>query len=100
MSSPQKDPNTDADLLKLKIAREKNAARQRKFKENNRLKKQAHWNVRNQIKRGHWVREKCAICGAFPAHAHHSDYSKPLDVDWLCKMHHEAWHRLFLAEGV
>jgi hypothetical protein len=35
----------------------------------------------------------CATCGTecFP-HAHHEDYSKPLDVEWLCVKCHSARH--------
>lgn len=43
------------------------------------------------IKRGKVRRERC-FCGE-PAEAHHEDYSKPLDVIWLCRAHHLARHR-------
>ena len=33
-------------------------------------------------------RQPCEVCGAQPAEAHHEDYSKPLDVEWLCPTHH------------
>ena len=32
--------------------------------------------------------------------AHHLDYNRPLYVQWLCRAHHMAWHRLFLAEEI
>lgn len=34
----------------------------------------------------------CAVCGSTEVHAHHHDYSKPLDVTWLCKKHHGELH--------
>jgi hypothetical protein len=40
-------------------------------------------------------RNPCSICGAERAEAHHPDYSKPLDVIWLCKTHHAQAHRKF-----
>ena len=43
-----------------------------------------------------WTFEKhpCIVCGdGKKVEAHHSDYSKPLDVDWLCSKHHALWHR-------
>ena len=30
-----------------------------------------------------------AVCGEVKVEAHHNNYSKPLDVVWLCKKHHE-----------
>lgn len=39
------------------------------------------------------VRLPCEICGNEVAQAHHDDYSKPLDVRWLCTTHHAEWHK-------
>lgn len=33
------------------------------------------------------------VCGQTPTHAHHEDYSKPLDVVWLCVACHGRRHR-------
>lgn len=35
----------------------------------------------------------CLICGE-KAEAHHHDYSRPLDVMWLCRTHHMEAHSL------
>jgi hypothetical protein len=40
--------------------------------------------LKRQVKR-----QPCERCGATPAEAHHEDYSKPLDVQWLCNTHHK-----------
>ena len=38
--------------------------------------------------------QPCEACGSTrEIHAHHEDYSKPLDVVWLCGKHHRARHR-------
>lgn len=44
------------------------------------------------IKRGDLVRGACEVCGAPDAHGHHDDYSKPLEVRWLCTAHHSEQH--------
>ena len=46
----------------------------------------------NAIKYGHIKKQTCEICGEEKVHAHHSDYSKPLDVIWLCAKHHGWIH--------
>lgn len=55
--------------------------------------------VNQAIQKGELVRQPCQHCGKPKTEAHHVDYSKPLDVQWLCKKHHVAWHKLFLAVG-
>jgi hypothetical protein len=43
------------------------------------------------VKKGEIVRQPCEVCGA-DAQAHHDDYSRPLDVRWLCTKHHAEHH--------
>ena len=42
---------------------------------------------------GKIIRQPCEVCGGCPAEGHHSDYNKPLDVNWLCTKHHIELHR-------
>jgi hypothetical protein len=57
-------------------------------------KRKAHILVGNAIKRGRLVKQPCERCGAADGlHAHHEDYSRPLDVTWLCVPCHAQRHR-------
>jgi ribosomal protein S27AE len=38
-------------------------------------------------------REPCSKCGEKIAEKHHHDYSKPLDVTWLCRKCHMQEHK-------
>ena len=50
--------------------------------------------VSKAIKRGALVPEPCEMCGKGGTQAHHDDYSKPLDVTWLCRHCHWETHRI------
>lgn len=52
----------------------------------------AHVAVTNAVRDGKLVKQPCIICNAANAEAHHHDYSKPLDVTWLCPVHHRRLH--------
>lgn len=43
---------------------------------------------------GKITRQNCSICGEPNAEGHHTDYSKPLEVVWLCDKHHKEQHNL------
>lgn len=45
--------------------------------------------------RGEIVKMPCEVCGEERVHMHHDDYVKPLEVRWLCVVHHGAEHRTF-----
>jgi DNA polymerase III delta prime subunit len=62
----------------------------------NRIKEDARKMVQLALQFGILIRpEVCEHCGkeCF-CEAHHRDYTKPLDVDWLCKQCHENEHHL------
>ena len=40
---------------------------------------------------GRIVPQPCEICGA-DGESHHDDYTKPLEVRWLCRSHHKMRH--------
>lgn len=75
----------------LPIVRDRDRARG--FRETDRTKIEARQAVVRAIRSGVLTRGPCEVCGATPADAHHEDYSRPLDVRWLCERHHGAAHR-------
>jgi hypothetical protein len=65
------------------------------YKRANPEKVAAQQKVTYALKTGRLVRGKCQVCGTdIRIHAHHEDYSKPLDVWWLCAVHHKARHKV------
>lgn len=48
--------------------------------------------VQRAVKRGTMTRLPCEVCGETKSEGHHDDYSKPLDVRWLCRKHHTEHH--------
>lgn len=59
----------------------------------NREKIRARDTLNNAIKAGRLSKKPCIICGDEKVHGHHYDYSKPLDVKWLCRKHHIEEHK-------
>ena len=45
------------------------------------------------VKSGKIKRGRCEVCQKGGAEGHHPDYSKPLEVIWLCPLHHKDMHR-------
>lgn len=48
--------------------------------------------LNNQIRSGKIKRLPCERCGSVRSQGHHTDYSKPLEVQWLCQIHHSQVH--------
>lgn len=66
-----------------------------KYRNTNPLRYKANCIVNNAIRNGRLVRPiECSCCGIkCKPHGHHDDYSKPLDVRWLCSKCHNDFHR-------
>lgn len=66
----------------------------------------ARWNVNhperrkanillcNAVRDGRAIKQPCFVCGDLIVDGHHCDYSRPLDVVWLCKHHHKLTHAM------
>lgn len=44
------------------------------------------------IKKGLITRGTCEVCGSAEVDAHHDDYRRPVEVRWLCRLHHMHAH--------
>ena len=56
------------------------------------MQRRAHSIVAVAMHDGTLKQEPCELCGDPKAVAHHDDYSRPLDVRWLCRSHHTLVH--------
>jgi hypothetical protein len=64
-----------------------------KWSSQNKHKTRAHRRVAYALRTGKLKRQACYVCGDDATEAHHEDYSKPLDVLWLCDGHHREIHK-------
>lgn len=58
-------------------------------------KNRARNNLQYHVKKGNIERKPCIRCGEIKSEAHHKDYSKQLEVIWLCRKHHMELHRKY-----
>lgn len=82
MARRQADPGAYSAML---------STRSKRWRERNPEKALAHSRFHHAVARGEIVKQPCEVCGA-DAEAHHDDYTKPLDVRWVCRKHHKALH--------
>jgi len=75
---------------KRKAALTASGKRQRKA---NSQKYKARNAVSNAKRDGKIVQQPCVKCGNPKSEAHHEDYSRPLDVTWLCFQCHRQVHQ-------
>ena len=71
------------------------AARLRYFRsERGREAHRAHGLVLTAVRNGAIERSPCLVCGDGRSQGHHHrGYGSPLDVVWLCALHHKEAHR-------
>lgn len=72
--------------------REASNRAKKKYIRENQFKRAAHVAVGNALRDGKLTKQCCEVCSNPRAEAHHDDYTKPLEVRWLCSTHHKARH--------
>ncbi len=55
-------------------------------------KRQARIAIKSGVKKGLIQPQPCKTCGSNKVEAHHPDYDKPTEIEWLCREHHNAIH--------
>lgn len=81
----------------VKRRRSENMLARRRESEEERMKVAARRALYYAIEKGRMQKGHCEVCGAIKVEAHHDDYSKPLDVRWLCNRHHIEVHAMMKA---
>lgn len=84
------------DPILLEKERERDRNRIKKINPISILKSQARSMVNNALKNGRIRKSDCEECQSNESvQAHHDDYSKPLQVRWLCIKCHNILHRKY-----
>lgn len=91
-----KRKNNNAYLARISGDR---AVRTASWRANHPEKRAAHQAVQTAIRNETMAKQACQVCGADKVHAHHEDYSKPLEVMWLCHTHHMQRHAMLKARA-
>lgn len=73
--------------------KKRRSALNKEWKERNKLKRAAHVLTSNAIATKKLNKTPCEVCGVKKVEAYHDDYTKPLDVRWLCRKHHMQHHK-------
>lgn len=73
--------------------REKDRKYKKKYPEKVKAAEMANY----AIKTGRLKKQPCEVCGEKNVHAHHDDYSEPLEVRWLCPQCHVDHHEWMKA---
>ena len=56
-------------------------------------RKRARWMMSDERTKRGLQSGQCEVCGAVEnVDGHHDDYTRPLEVRWLCRKHHRAFH--------
>ena len=66
----------------------------KKWEAAHRDRKNAQQKLRYAVKTGKVIKHPCFVCGKEKTEGHLPDYSRPLDVVWLCEPHHAQAHAL------
>lgn len=83
--------NKEKIALIRKRSNEKNG---KPWESRNKLASHCHWIVKRAIKKGILIRKPCEVCNTLKnIRAHHNNYYKPLEVMWLCELHHREQHK-------
>ena len=90
------------DNQRSKLTHRKQYARKHTidYRKHNPEKYHAHSLVNNAVRDGRLIKPtECEICGEQyqVLHAHHKDYNKPLEVEWLCPVCHSLTHHPRIA---
>lgn len=77
---------------------EKKRFYKRKWALDNMVARDCHVKIGNAVSQGRLSKpDQCSRCGeSTPSrrlHAHHEDYSKPLEIEWICSKCHGMEHR-------
>jgi hypothetical protein len=95
----QNDPRVRARHKRYQsteAGRKSMSAANKRWEEKNPEKKKAHNKLNNAVRDGKIKKpERCQGCDTKPKRleGHHKDYTKPLDVMWLCRSCHAKEHR-------
>ena len=90
----EENPEKVKDYCRASREKHKDKMREyhKKYSNENRIVKNAQQLSYNALKKGKIKKLPCAVCGSHESQKHHPDYSKPLDIIWLCSRHHMRLH--------